>query len=377
MIEEYEDLYRNAPFAYVSLDGDGRIAMANDTLAVWIGCPAHDLCGKRFRDILTTGTMMHYETSYAPLLAMQGHFEEASLDLRTADGGKFAVFGNARVVSDAEGRHLSTRLALLKSTGRRLYERQLLDARDRSETTEQATQAALAAEREASELREQFIAVLGHDLRNPLASISAGARLLQKDQSEERRTRLFEAIQGSVMRMSGLIDNVLDFARGRLGAGIPVDLRPDVLLGPVLEQVVTELRIGVPDRVIETSFQLPEPIRCDPSRIAQLVSNLLGNALTHGAKEEPVRIRADVDGVALTISVANGGAPIPEPALERLFHPFFRGEVRPSQQGLGLGLHIASEIAKAHAGTLGVTSAPAETRFTFRMPLHAREPQGS
>lgn len=372
MIEEYEDLYRNAPFAYVSLDGDGRIVMANDTLAAWIGCPAQDLPRKRFRDLLTTGTMMHYETSYAPLLAMQGHFEEASLDLRTADGGKFAVFGSARVVRDADGQHRSTRLALLRSTGRRLYERQLLDARDRSETTERATQATLATERETSELREQFIAVLGHDLRNPLASISSGARLLQRDLPAERRTQLFEAIQASVVRMSGLIDNVLDFARGRLGAGIPLDLRPDVMLGPVLDQVVTELRIGVPDRLIETAFDLPRPIRCDPSRIAQLVSNLLGNALTHGAKDEPVRIRADVDGATLTISVANGGAPIPEPALERLFQPFFRGEVRPSQQGLGLGLHIASEIAKAHAGTLDVTSMPAETRFTFRMPLHVR-----
>ncbi|KQT53568.1 PAS domain-containing sensor histidine kinase [Methylobacterium sp. Leaf456] len=370
MTEDYEDLYRNAPFAYVSLDADGRIAMANDTLADWIGCPAHDLRGQRFRDLLTVGTMMHYETSYSPLLAMQGHFDEASLDLRTADGGKFAVFGNARVVRDADGQHLATRLALLKSTGRRLYEREILDARDRSETTERATQATLATERETSELREQFIAVLGHDLRNPLASISSGARLLQRDLRPERRTRLFEAIQGSVVRMSSLIDNVMDFARGRLGAGIPLDLRPDVMLGPILEQVVTELRIGVPDRAIETAFALPEPIRCDPSRIAQLVSNLLGNALTHGAKGEPVRMRAGVDGATLTISVANGGAPIPEPALARLFQPFFRGEVRPSQQGLGLGLHIASEIAKAHAGTLGVTSTPAETRFTFRMPLH-------
>lgn len=375
MIEEYEDLYRNAPFAYVSLDEDGRITMANDTLAAWIGCTVPDLRGKRFRDLLTIGTMMHYETSYAPLLAMQGYFEEASLDLRTADGGKFAVFGTGQVVRDADGRFHSTRLALLRSTGRRLYERELLDARDRSETTERATQAILATEREASELREQFIAVLGHDLRNPLASISAGARLLQNDQPAERRTRLFEAIQGSVVRMSGLIDNVLDFARGRLGAGIPVDLRPNVMLGPVLDQVVTEMRIGVPDRVIETAFDLPEPIKCDPSRIAQLVSNLLGNALTHGAKQEPVRIRADVDDEALTISVANGGAPIPELTLERLFQPFFRGEVRSSQQGLGLGLHIASEIAKAHAGTLGVTSVPAETRFTFRMPLYTREPQ--
>jgi K+-sensing histidine kinase KdpD len=211
-----------------------------------------------------------------------------------------------------------------------------------------ASGAALLEEQHISELREQFIAVLGHDLRNPLASISAGARLLLKEPPAERRTLLLDMIQSSALRMASLIDNVLDFARGRLGAGIPLALQPDILLTPVLDQVVLELQIGVPDRVIETDFTLPVPIKCAPSRIGQLVSNLLGNALTHGTPEEPVRIHADAEGGILTIWVANGGEAIPPASMARLFQPFFRGEVRASLQGLGLGLHIASEIAKAH-----------------------------
>ena len=230
----------------------------------------------------------------------------------------------------------------------------------------QESRAALLEEKHVSELREQFIAVLGHDLRNPLASISAGVEMLSRDPPADRRKMLFGLVQSSVVRMAGLIDNVLDFARGRLGAGIPLELRPDVPLAPVLEQVVQELRIGVPNHLIETDFSLSMPVKCDPSRISQLVSNLLGNALTHGAPEEPVRIHADASDGILTIWVANGGDPIPPAALERLFQPFFRGEVRPSQQGLGLGLHIASEIAKAHGGTLSVVSTAAETRFTFQ-----------
>ena len=145
--------------------------------------------------------------------------------------------------------------------------------------------------------------------------------------------------------------------------------RPAVDLEPILQQVVNELRIGAPGRTIETDFALPDPVNCDPSRFGQMVSNLLANGLTHGAPEEPVRIHAATDGGELEVSVANGGKPIPPATMERLFQPFFRGEAQPSQNGLGLGLHIASEIAKAHGGAIEVASTPKETRFTFRMPL--------
>jgi sigma-B regulation protein RsbU (phosphoserine phosphatase) len=100
-----------------------------------------------------------------------------------------------------------------------------------------------------------------------------------------------------------------------------------------------------------------------------LFSNLLGNALTHGAAGTPVRARAvTLDGL-FELSVSNAGEPLPPVALERLFQPFFRADVQPSKQGLGLGLYIASEIARAHGGVLEVTSTPEETRFVFKMPL--------
>ena len=227
----------------------------------------------------------------------------------------------------------------------------------------------LLDEQNASALREQFIAVLGHDLRNPLASISGGASLLRKEALSERGSRILDMIQGSVVRMSALIDNVLDFARGRLGGGIALSREAGVALEPILQQVVNELRISASDRTIETDFALPERVNCDPSQFAQMVSNLLANGLTHGAPNEPVRIHASTHGAELDLSVSNAGKPIAPETMERLFQPFFRGEVRPSQQGLGLGLHIASEIAKAHGGDIEVSSTPQETRFTFRMPL--------
>jgi signal transduction histidine kinase len=229
----------------------------------------------------------------------------------------------------------------------------------------------LLDERNASALREQFIAVLGHDLRNPLASISGAASLLRKEALSERGSRILDMVQGSVVRMSGLIDNVLDFARGRLGGGFTLARQAGVDLEPILQQVVGELRIGVQGRTIETDFALRDAVNCDPSRFAQMVSNLLANGLTHGAPQEPVQIHAATDGAELKLWIANKGKPIPPGAMERLFQPFFRGEAQPSQNGLGLGLHIASEIAKAHGGSLEVASTPQETRFTFRMPLNA------
>lgn len=370
-MDDREDFYETAPCGLLSMQLDGYIFKANATLADWLGYTVEQLATKRFQDLLTVGTRMLFETSYAPLLTMHGAFDEVSLDLRLSQGGKLAVLASGKVYKDAEGKPHSIRMAFLKSIERRRYEGQLVAARERFQEQEQNALRLLNDERSTSELREQFIAVLGHDLRNPLAAISGGVHLLRKEQPAERRQLILEMLSGSVVRMSGLIDNVLDFARGRLGAGIPLELRPNVELAPILDQVIAELRLGAPDRVIQIDFRLPAPIRCDPARIGQLVSNLLGNALTHGTPDLPVRIHADDTGGELTIWIANGGKPIPPAAMAHLFQPFFRGEVRPSQQGLGLGLHIASEIAKAHDGTIDVTSTEQETRFTFRMPVAA------
>ena len=229
-------------------------------------------------------------------------------------------------------------------------------------------EANLLDERAVSALREQFIAVLGHDLRNPLASIGGGVRIIRREEHTKKSAEVLTMIEGSVRRMAGLIDNVLDFARGRLGSGITLDRKVE-LLEPVLQQVVDELMVVMPERRIVADFSLPQPIECDRARMGQLVSNLLGNALVHGDPATPVRIVAKADGATLKIDVANEGAPIPPEAMARLFQPFFRGEIRPNQQGLGLGLHIASEIARAHGGEIAVSSSPEQTRFTFEMPL--------
>lgn len=250
-----------------------------------------------------------------------------------------------------------------------------LDAQDQLT----ASEAALLDARQAAELREQFIAILGHDLRNPLASIDAGARMLLRTALEPKAIGIVGVMQQSVVRMAGLINNVLDLARGRLGGGIPVDYTPDARLADALTQVVAELRAAWSERVINTDLILDKPVTCDSARVAQLFSNLLANALSHGDPTGPVNAQAKTDSDIFELSVANNGPPISPETAGRLFQPFTRASVRAGEQGLGLGLYIASEIARAHAGTLQLTSTSEETRFTFRMPraqsLHSAEPR--
>jgi phosphoserine phosphatase RsbU/P len=362
--EDFEDLFENAPCGYLTLSADGRIGRVNETLCAWTGYSHGHFAGKRLHQFLNMAGRIYLETHIAPLLRMQGFFNEFALDFVTEGGERLPVIANAVEQRTPDGALISTRLVVIKATDRRRYERELVDARAIATKS-------LASERETAELREQFIAVLGHDLRNPLAAINAGARILQRSGAlkADKELRVLDMINTTVTRMSGLIDNVLDFARGRLGGGITLSrdaIRP---LEPVLEQVIDELRTASPERRVETSFAVTEPVNCDRARIGQLVSNLIGNALTHGAAHQPVRVGAKTESGVFELWVANAGEPIPEAAMDKLFEPFFRGDVRDSRQGLGLGLHIASQIAQAHDGRIDVTSTPQETRFVFTMPL--------
>ena len=195
------------------------------------------------------------------------------------------------------------------------------------------SEARLLGERETSELREQFIAVLGHDLRNPLASIAAGTNLLARGGRDP--APILALMQQSTARMSALIDNVLDFARGRLGGGITLT-RVAQPLQPVLDHVIAELRASFPASRIETNFDLTQAVNCDGGRIAQLFSNLLGNALIHGTADSPIRVDAGTRAGRFELSVANASQPIRPEAINRLFQPFYRAS--DARQGLGLGL---------------------------------------
>ncbi len=227
----------------------------------------------------------------------------------------------------------------------------------------------LLDEKKTAELREQFIAVLGHDLRNPVNAISSSAQVLQTMPLEPPAAQQFVTlIRNSTYRINGMIENILDFARGRLGGGISLNRTANAPVESTLRQVIAELQIGYPAKKIETEFRFSAPIDCDSRQIAQLFSNLLSNAITHGDKNSPVAVQAASDDTEFSLSVCNSGKPPSPEVRQHIFEPFYRGDSKQLSQGLGLGLYIASEIAHAHGGTLSVSSANEKTCFTFRMP---------
>ena len=364
--EDLKDLYDNAPCGYVSLSPDGSVVKVNRTLCGWLGQEEEDLLGQSVHQVLSFGGKIAFETHLAPLLRLQSQVHEIALDLVDAAGEKIPVIANAAERRGPDGQHLFTRLTLFKAVDRRTFERSLIEARIKAE-------AEAKSEHEATRLREQFIAVLGHDLRNPLAGITAGINMLRRAGPGEREAAILKEMDGSIRRANTLVDNVMDFARGKLGQGLAIDRVPECSLAPVLEQVVGEMRTIFPDREFTLTVDAPHPVDCDADRLGQLASNLLSNAVTHGAADHPIRLSARTTEDTLEIEVANAGPPIPEEARKQLFEPFVRGDFSQSQNGLGLGLFIVNEVAKAHGGTMAVHSDESGTRFTLTMPREREE----
>lgn len=239
----------------------------------------------------------------------------------------------------------------------------------RDVTQDKARAGALQSSEDEALLREQFIAILGHDLRNPLAAIGAAVRIAARRPHDDKIAEMFAAIDGSADRMAKLIDTVMDFARARLGGGIPVELRPIADLTAGFDRVVDEVRIAHPGRQIETSFGFDSTLVCDPARLDQLLSNLVANAVTHGSRDKPILVKTmSVDG-SFVLTVTNSGEAIPPDILSNLFKPFERADKSVSLQGLGLGLYIADQIARAHFGEISVTSNEERTVFRLAIPL--------
>ena len=230
--------------------------------------------------------------------------------------------------------------------------------------------AALLDERAVGELREQFIAILGHDLRNPLQAVYAGCELLEQKITDPRLSAIASRIKTNVRRMSALIDDVLDFARGRLGGGLGVELTEVENVNSGLMTVVQEVLDACPDCKIISNIDVGRPVRCDLGRLQQVATNLLTNAAMHGLAHSAIKITAIADDDDLVLTVWNAGEAIPSESIDKIFQPFWRHSVSANRNGLGLGLHICSQIVRAHKGSISVTSSREDgTRFTARLPL--------
>jgi signal transduction histidine kinase len=253
-------------------------------------------------------------------------------------------------------------------------------AREDQASAENATRAVerRRAELQATaELRDVLIGVLGHDLRSPLNTVLlASSRLVELGSLGDEGARLVQRITASGERMARLTTQLLDFTRARLGDGFDLTLAP-ADLGAICQDIAEELRIGTSSEVL---LALEDDLRghWDADRLAQAISNIAGNAIDHATPGTPVVVRAHDDGM-IVVAITNQGAPIPPEVLPTIFKAFRKARAgaggKRAAGHLGLGLYIASEIARAHGGTLDARSEGGATTFTLRLPHDATRPE--
>jgi signal transduction histidine kinase len=222
----------------------------------------------------------------------------------------------------------------------------------------------------AEELRELFIGVLAHDLSNPLSAIVSTADvMLRRGTLPEIEYKATARISSTASRALRMIDQLLDFTRSRLGGGLPVH-RVTTDLARICRTTIDELESKHPDRVLVFEANGACIGDWDPDRLAQLVGNLVANAIQHGEPGAPVRVRLRGEGENVIVHVANQGNPIPPELLPTIFEAFRRRTGDNPSRGLGLGLFIARQIVEAHGGSIDVESVAAArtTTVTVRLP---------
>lgn len=257
-------------------------------------------------------------------------------------------------------------------------ERDVDDLTRFNESIDQSLSKAVASyTKRVDQARDMFLAILSHDLRNPLGAIAMSAKVLpmvSDDKSEILECGLRISRSASVMER--MISDLLDYTRTRLGAGMPVKPGP-LDLAVLGGELIAEYRAAHPDRAIEYRADGDLNGQWDSDRIRQAISNLIGNALQHGSSDFPVTLSLRGEAANVFIDIHNGGEPIPPGELPKIFDPLIRGSSaeRPKSNrpgSIGMGLYIAREVAKSHGGRIDVISTAEEgTSFTIRLPRQA------
>jgi PAS domain S-box-containing protein len=354
-------------YAIFILDREGRVTTWNIGAERIKGYKAREIIGKHFCVFyppeVDGKAVCDFELEVA---AREGRFEAEGWRVRQ-DGSRFW----ANVVITALRDPTGTLVGFAKVT------RDLTERRDAEEKMRSlaAQNAALEEKARIQQFQERFLAILGHDLRNPLAAIDMGSGILRQLSVDPASIRILDRIDSSSRRMSRMIQQILDLTRSRLAGGIEVNPQPADLCR-ILSLTVDELRTAYPQARIELNCPHASGT-WDADRLEQVFSNLIGNAIVHGGAEGTVTIEAGSRGDAVVVTVHNEGPPIPEHLHSSLFDPFRRGE-RESRSsktaGLGLGLYISRELVLAHGGSIGFESSPGRgTTFRVTLPQEFRQ----
>jgi PAS domain S-box-containing protein len=369
--ESAEELFEHAPCGYLSTLPDGTILRVNATFLEWTGTDRHVLLtGTRLQTLLTIGSRIYYETHYAPLLRMQGFVNEVALEIVRGDGRTMPVLVNSRQKRDDDGTPLFNRVTLFDSTDRRRYERELLLARRKAE--------------EVAKDKAALLAMLSHDIRNPLNAVMGVVQMLERSDLQEPQRRHVQRLKSSSENMLTLLNHVLELSKAESSsfALIETPFAPAALVGDVVSTFETPaqqkgltLRASVADTV-------PAMMLGDPVALRQILSNLVGNAVkftesgtvtvTVGAKE------VGTDAATLDVAVADTGVGIAPDEIDRIFNEFTQASYETAMRfgGSGLGLAITRRLLALYGTAIHVQSVQGEGAtfsFALRLPLPRSE----
>lgn len=227
-------------------------------------------------------------------------------------------------------------------------------------------------QKHTEQFRDRLLGIVGHDLRNPLTHISLATQLLlRREDVSEPVLAGVRRVATSADRMARMISDLLDFTRATVGGGIPLERRSTDLC-VLVQDTVAEFELTYPGRVLLSCARGAHTGDWDPDRLAQVVSNLVGNALAHGDAVAPVHVAVVAEGTHVVLTVRNSGPPVPAELLPRIFDPFKQAGGDSGRHGLGLGLYIVQQLVLAHGGCITVRSSEEDgTVFTVRLPRGA------
>ncbi|RKH55454.1 ATP-binding protein [Corallococcus aberystwythensis] len=353
--EEFRTLAEALPEAVFVTTPDGAITYVNGVLPEETGMSAEALLNWGYLCIVHPDDMAPSGKIWAEALERGDRFQTEHR-VRYRDGQYRWHLVRALPLKDAEGR-------VIKWVGTSMDVHELRQAQ--------------AQQQQRADFEQQLIGIVSHDLRNPVSAILLGAAsLMRREELDERSTKAVSRIQSAAERAHRMIRDLLDFTQARLGGGLRIQRRASDL-HEIVDGVLEEIEATHPDRELHRRRSGSGLGEWDPDRLGQLAQNLVTNALKYSPRDTAVVVETHGGPDAVTLSIHNAGAPIPEDRLGRLFQPLQRasGEVDHSTRSIGLGLYIVKQLVEAHGGTITVAStAEAGTTFTVRLPRDVPAP---
>jgi len=368
-----EGLFESAACGLLLTDATGTIRRANAIFCTWIGYAPEELIGKRrLQDLLTMGGKVFHQTHWSPLLQMQGSIAEVKVDLVHRDGQHVPMLINA--LRRRRGDIVFDELALLVVTDRHKYESELLLARRNAEKALNELRLAEAQLTQADHRKNEFLATLAHELRNPLSPISNALQIMRSDPTGDKAPNLLAMMDRQVTHLVRLIDDLLDVSRISQGK---IDLRREnITLQSAIQDALDASRPLIDSSAHTLVLDVPEKLlwlHADSTRVSQIVSNLLNNAAKYSPHGSCITLAARVDNGEAVLSVSDTGLGIPSDMLPQIFDLFTQVDrtLARSQGGLGIGLALVKQLLEMHGGKIEAMSAGLNqgSRFTIRLPL--------